>query len=122
MEHSEDPILANVFLVRSEHLNHQGHLFGGDMMAEIDTTAYCLLRKTYGDKMFVTRAADISFDRPARLGDVVVFRAAISRVGTTSVQVVVTGSVLDATICEARMAYVNVGPDGLKAPIQPDPS
>ena len=68
-------------MVRSEHLTHQGHLFGGDLMAEIDTVGYCLLRKKYGDKTLVTRAAEISFERPAQPGDVITFDAKIARVG-----------------------------------------
>ena len=114
---SYDQGLRNCFLVRSEHLNHEGHLFGGDMMAEIDTTAYCLLRQEYEDKTFVTRAAEVSFDRPARLGDVVVFEGRILNVGTTSVQVEVIGVVDGVSICSACMTYVNVGQDGKKAPV-----
>jgi uncharacterized protein (TIGR00369 family) len=114
---SYDQGLRNCFLVRPEHLNHEGHLFGGVMMAEIDTTAYCLLRQEYEDKSFVTRAAEISFDRPARLGDVVLFEAHILNVGSTSVQVEVTGLVDGVPICSTCMTYVNVGPDGKKAPL-----
>lgn len=109
--------LRNVFLVRSEHLNHQGHLFGGDLMAEIDTTAYCLLRQEYGQKVFVTRASEVSFERPARLGDTVVLEAEIHEVGTTSVQVEVIGEADRACVCRALMTYVNIGPDGKKAAI-----
>jgi acyl-CoA hydrolase len=105
------------FLVRSEHLNHEGHLFGGDLMTEIDTIAFCLLRQEYPDKAFVTRAVNIEFEQPASLGDVITFHAQIARVGTTSVQVEVTGTVGDSRISTAMMAYVNVGPDGKKAVI-----
>ena len=83
--------MTSVFLVRSEHLNHEGNLFGGDLMAEIDTIAYCLLREKYHDRSFVTRAAEISFERPASLGATIIFEAKVLRVGTTSVQVGVTG-------------------------------
>jgi len=106
-----------MFLVRSEHLNHQGHLFGGDLMAEIDTIAFCLLREEYEGKSFVTRAAEIGFEAPARLGDVIVFEAKIAQVGNTSVQVEVTGTVSGKRISTARLTYVNVGPDGSKQPI-----
>jgi uncharacterized protein (TIGR00369 family) len=109
--------LRSVFLVRSEHLNHHGQLFGGEMMAQIDTTAYCLLRQEYEDKMFVTRAAEISFERPAHIGDAVVFEARILNVGVTSVQVEVVGSVGGIAVCSACMTYVNIGPDGKKLPI-----
>jgi len=109
--------MKSVFLVRSEHLNHEGHLFGGDLMAEIDTVAFCLLRQKYGDKAFVTRAAEISFERPARLGDAINLEAEILRVGNTSIQVEVTCMVEGVHISTAKLVYVNVGPDGKKAAI-----
>ena len=105
------------FLVRTEHLNHQGHLFGGDLMAEIDTLGFCLMRERYRDKSFVTRAAEISFERPANLGDVITFQATLVHVGTTSAHVDVTGTVDGVRISTAKLIYVNIAPDGKKAPI-----
>lgn len=112
-----DESLRSVFLVRSEHLNHQGHLFGGEMMSQIDTAAFCVLREEYPDKTFVTRAAEISFERPANLGDVVSFEARILNMGHTSIQVEVAGEANGNPICSALMTYVNIGPDGRKIPI-----
>ncbi len=109
--------MKSMFLVRSEHLNHQGHLFGGDLMAESDTIGYCLLRQEYGHKAFVTRAAEISFDHPARLGDVIEFEAHLLKVGNTSVQVEVTGTVGKVQISSARLVYVSVGAKGEKTPV-----
>lgn len=106
-----------MFLVRSEHMTHQGHLFGGDLMAEIDTIGFCLLRERFGDKSLVTRAAEISFERPARLGDVITFEAQVARTGTTSVTVEVTGSVTGTRICSAKLVYVNIAADGHKKPL-----
>ena len=112
--------MKSMFLVRSEHLNHEGHLFGGDLMAEIDTIAYCLLRQEYGDKSFVTRAAEISFERPASLGDVITFEAKLLRVGTTSAHVEVVGAVAGQRLATATVVYVNVDADGKKAPLLPE--
>jgi acyl-CoA hydrolase len=109
--------MTSMFLVRSGHLNHQGHLFGGVLMAEIDTLGFCLVRETYAQQSFVTRAAEISFERPAVLGDVITFEGRIARVGVTSVTVEVTGAVGGARISFARVTYVNVSQDGRKAPI-----
>ncbi len=106
------------FLVRSEHLNHQGHLFGGDLMAEIDNIGFCFVRDRYRDKTFVTRAAEIEFEHPARIGDIITFEATLVHEGTTSVQVQVTGMVDDVRISSARLVYVNVGPEGAKQPIR----
>lgn len=112
--------IDSVFLVRSEHLNHQGHLFGGDLMAEIDLIGYCMIRKQFGAKTFVTRAAEISFEKPAHIGDAIVFHASIADTGRTSAHVTVTGKVDDVTICTATMTYVNLGPDGQKRPVNDD--
>lgn len=109
--------LRSVFLVRSGHLNHHGHLFGGEMMAQIDTAAYCLLREEYPDKTFVTRAAEINFEHPANLGDVVSFEARILNLGNTSIQVEVAGAANGHPISSALMTYVNIGADGKKTPI-----
>jgi acyl-CoA hydrolase len=87
------------------------------MMSQIDSTAYCVLREEYPDKSFVTRAAEIGFERPASLGDVVSFEARIHNVGNTSIQVEVAGSANGTPFCSALMTYVNVGTDGKKAPI-----
>jgi len=110
--------MNSMFLVRSEHLTHEGNLFGGDLMAEIDTIAYCLLREEYAGKAFVTRAAEVNFERPARLGDVITFEAKVLRVGNTSVQVEVIGSVGGQKICAAEVVFVRIGPDGRKAAIR----
>ena len=110
--------MKSVFMVRGEHLTHQGHLFGGDLMAEIDTVGYCLLRKKFGKKTLVTRAAEISFERPAQPGDVITFDAKVARVGNTSVVVDVVGTVGRRRISDAKLVYVNLGPDGRKAPIR----
>jgi acyl-CoA hydrolase len=109
------PRITSVFLVRSGHLNHQGNLFGGHLMAEIDTIGYCLIHQQYPQQAFVTRAAEITFDAPARLGDLVEFSASVEKRGTTSLQVGVIGAVEGQPICRARMVYVHVTADGKKA-------
>lgn len=109
--------LQSVFLVRSEHLNHQGHLFGGDLMAEIDTVAYCLLREVFGEMTFVTRAAEINFEKPARLGDAITFKATLDSIGKTSISVLVTGCVGKTCVCGAKMIYVNLDARGRKTPV-----
>lgn len=113
--------MKSMFLVRSEHLTHEGNLFGGDLMAEIDTIAYCMLRQEYAGKSFVTRAAEISFERPACLGDVITFEAEVLRVGNTSVQVGVTGTVSGRQICSAKVVFVHITGDGKKTRIDESP-
>ena len=68
-------------------------------------------------KVFVTRAAEIEFERPARLGEAITFTASIARIGLTSVCVEVHGAARGEQVCAARMTFVNVGPDGKKSPV-----
>ena len=110
--------MKSLFLVRSEHLTHEGTLFGGDLMAEIDTLGYCLLRTTYPGKSFVTRVAEIAFENPAKLGDVIVFEAKPIKEGTTSIHVEVTGVVADRRIAVAKVVFVRVDGQGRKMPIR----
>ncbi len=63
-------------------------------------------------------SAEIAFEKPARLGDVIAFDATVLKVGTTSVQVNVTGSVAGTQISSARLVFVNVGEDGRKAAVK----
>lgn len=112
------PITTHL-LVRAEHLNAAGHLFGGYLMGEIDTVAYCLLRTRYPSCAFVTRAARIEFVSPAPLGSVVRFDAVRGRVGRTSVEVEVTGGVDGREVARATMTFVRVV-DGRSAPVPCD--
>ena len=75
-------------LVRQEHLNQYGSLFGGRVLAVIDELAFIACARTYPGQNFVTRAVlDAEFHAPARLGDVIQFNYHMEHVGKTSVQV-----------------------------------
>ncbi len=104
----------SMFVVRASHLNHEGHLFGGELMAAMDEIGYCAARAAWPRGRFVTRAAEIQFVSPARLGDMVSFRADVAGTGTTSVRVAVTGCVGERLVGAATMTYVNLDPRGCK--------
>lgn len=78
-------------IVRQEHLNQYGNLFGGRVLAVIDELAFIACARTYPGRNFVTKAVlQAEFNAPARLGDVLEFDFGIDRVGHTSVHVGVT--------------------------------
>lgn len=84
-------------IVRQEHLNQYGSLFGGRVLAVIDELAFVACARTYPGRNFVTRAVnDAEFRAPARLGDLLEFRFAVERVGTTSVTVRVRMEIVGA--------------------------
>jgi len=75
-------------IVRHEHLNQYGNLFGGSVLAVIDELAFIACSRTYPGRNFVTRAIqNAEFHAPAHLGDLLEFNFGIERVGRTSVQV-----------------------------------
>ncbi|HBA82943.1 MAG TPA: acyl-CoA thioesterase [Verrucomicrobia bacterium] len=75
-------------IVRQEHLNQYGYLFGGHVLSVIDGLAYIASVRTFPGRNFVTRAIEhAEFMAPARLGDLIEFQFGVERVGITSVVV-----------------------------------
>ena len=84
-------------IVRQEHLNQYGNLFGGHVLGVIDELAFIACARTYPGRNFLTRAVrDAEFTVPARLGALLQFDFGIERVGNTSVQVGVTMRIVPA--------------------------
>jgi acyl-CoA hydrolase len=75
-------------IVRQEHLNQYGNLFGGRVLSVVDELAFIACARTYPGRNFVTRALrQAEFSAPARLGDILQFDFGIDKVGRTSVRV-----------------------------------
>jgi acyl-CoA hydrolase len=75
-------------VVRQEHLNQYGNLFGGRVLSVIDELAFVACARTYPKNNFVTRVVeDAAFISPAVLGDLLEFNFGIEKVGRTSVRV-----------------------------------
>ncbi len=73
-------------LIRPEHLNHNGHLFGGYMLLWVDEYAYIAALEEFPDARFVTRAMDtVSFTQSVSNGDVITFDINRVKTGHTSV-------------------------------------
>ena len=79
--------------VRSEHLNHYGYLFGGEMLKWVDEFAYITAIREFPLHRFVTRAMDAaSFTRSVRNGARLKSHAERLRLGHTSVTYAITVS------------------------------
>ena len=112
-------------IVRQEHLNQYGNLFGGRVLAVIDELAFIACARTYPGRNFVTRAVqDAEFTAPARLGDALEFRFGVEGVGRTSVRVRVemlihnTRTGQTAPSFNGRVVMVCVDESGRPAPVQ----
>lgn len=112
-------------IVRQEHLNQYGNLFGGAVLAVIDELAFIACARTFPGKNFVTRAVDnAQFTAPARLGDILEFRFGIERVGRTSISVRVcvvvyagrTGN--ESTTFDGHVTMVCVDEQGSPVPVK----
>ncbi|MFH1516079.1 MAG: acyl-CoA thioesterase, partial [bacterium] len=78
--------MENHQLVRTEHLNHKGNLFGGQMLLWVDECAYMAARKDYPDLKLVTRAiSDVQFRKSIPNGSVLNISCTKNRIGKTSV-------------------------------------
>jgi uncharacterized protein (TIGR00369 family) len=80
--------METTFIVRPEHLNHAGTLFGGYMMQFADECAYMAATLTFPNTQFVTKLfGQFDFLAAAQAGDIVTIKAEVVKKGTTSCEV-----------------------------------
>ena len=96
-------------VVRQEHLNQYGSLFGGYLLAMIDELAFVACVKTYPGKNFVTRALkDVEFHAPAHLGDVLEVNAHLEQVGRSSCRVRVQVFIAESRSGQRQLTFDGV--------------
>ncbi len=85
-------------LVRPEHMNAAGALFGGVMLAWIDEAAAIAARQLFHTPRFATVAikGGVEFRHPVYLGDLVLLRSTLIKVGRTSIAFRVEAEVFDS--------------------------
>jgi acyl-CoA hydrolase len=113
-------------IVRMEHLNHHGNLFGGQMLKWVDENAWLVAAKEYPGCMLVTRAMDdISFRHPVPVGSILRFDARETRHGRTSLSYSVDvwsdepGATEEKLVFSTSVTFACVDCEGNKAPIPP---
>jgi len=80
-------MMRNHQLVRPEHLNHFGFLFGGYMLQWVDEVSWIAATSDYPGCRFVTIAMDrVEFRKSVKEGTVLMFDVEKAGVGRTSVQ------------------------------------
>jgi acyl-CoA hydrolase len=111
-------------IVRQEHLNQFGSLFGGRVLAVIDELAFIACARTYPGRNFVTRAVqNAEFTAPAHLGDMLEFNFGIASVVRTSVHVRVEMVIHAQHTGEAKKSFdgtvvmVSVDESGRPSPV-----
>ncbi len=73
-------------LVRTEHLNHYGRLFGGQLLRWVDEFAWVAATRQFPGCKFVTRALkNVEFRHQVGNGAILNFKIELSSQGVTSV-------------------------------------
>jgi len=113
-------------VVRQEHLNQYGSLFGGRVLSVIDELAFVACSRAYPGRNFLTRAVhNAEFTAPAKLGDALEFNCVIESIGRTSVRVRVEMIIHDGHTGDARKSFdglvvmVCVNSAGIPTPVEP---
>ena len=108
-------------LVRPEHLNHFGFLFGGQLLKWVDEYAWLAASHDFPQSRLVTRALDkIDFKTQVANGSILRFIIEQTRKGSTSAtyQVEVTGRAPEAksetAVFSTTVTYVAVDKNGKK--------
>lgn len=69
--------------------NFNGDIFGGWVMAQVDIAASVLPTRYAGGRMSTVAVNEFVFKQPVHVGDVLSFYSKITRIGRTSIQVLV---------------------------------
>ena len=108
-------------LVRPEHLNHHGYLFGGQLLKWVDEYAWLAAARDYPGCTIVTKAmADIHFSRRVCNGAILRFEISHFKQGNSSVtyNVVVFASSQECPdevmVFSTQVTFVAVGKNGEK--------
>ena len=82
-----DSLTEQQYLVRPTHINHNGRLFGGQLLKWIDEIAGIVAIR-HANTLVTTAAIDnLQFTAPAYEGDMIFMRAYITYVGRSSMEV-----------------------------------
>jgi acyl-CoA hydrolase len=115
-------------LVRTEHLNHNEKLFGGQLLKWVDEFAWLAAARDFCGSILVTRAMDNSeFRHSVPNGSILRFHIEQKHVGTTSVLYSVDvfadmpGSSEESLIFSNCVTFVAVDKDGNKTPLKQNP-
>lgn len=88
MKKTNQFILTYRKLVKSDDLNHTGHLFGGRLLQWADEAAVLYAMCQLGSHSVVTlKLSEVIFKNPARSGDILEFWTRKSKIGGTSLGV-----------------------------------
>ncbi len=116
--------MENYIIVRPEHLNQHGHLFGGQMLRWIDEFCWIAATIDFPDRKLVTRAmGDTIFSRGIPNGSILRFDTRQKKVGFSSATYICDVYIMDSKeenktpVFTTTITFTAVGKDGKKTSI-----
>ncbi len=113
--------MDNYAIVRPEHLNHHGVLFGGQLLLWVDEQAWMVAALDFPGYRLVTRAMERSeFRTPVLSGSILRFRILPSHRGESSVTYAVgvyadaPGTATEKLVFSNHVTFVSVDDQGRK--------
>lgn len=120
----QDHVLVMKVLPMPADANANGDIFGGWVMAQVDTATAVLAARYTRGRMATVAVNQFVFKQPVRVGDILSFYAKVDRIGHTSIT-------LDASVyaerirrqghyikvTEATLTYVAIDDNGRPRPI-----
>ena len=117
--------LISTHSVMTIDIGVHGNLFGGRLMAWIDTAAAVFAKQKVRSFSVVTKkVSEMIFVKPARVNNLLKIYGEIVHIGNTSITVNVEARRLDVVTCEEELmctttlVFVNIGEDGKPKPIK----
>ena len=116
--------MNNYAIVRQEHLNHYGFLFGGALLKWVDEYAWLVASRDFSGCPLVTVGMNnIGFRRPVLNGSILRFNIRPDKQGTTSIQYTVTvyadppGANEETIVFSTTITFAHVDKKGDKQPL-----
>lgn len=92
-----DSATEQVYIIRSQHINSYGRLFGGYLMQWMDELAAIVSRRHCGSEVTTAAVDNLNFKAGAYMGDMVALVGKLVYVGRTSMEVRIDAYVEDQT-------------------------
>lgn len=116
--------MNNFTIVRTEHLNHHGYLFGGAMLGWVDEYAWLVASRDFPGCSLVTMGMnDIQFKYRVQNGSILRFQIEPLRLGNSSVTYTVQvfadepGASQEVRVFSTEITFVRVDENGQKTPL-----
>jgi acyl-CoA hydrolase len=120
--------MDNYTIVRNEHLNHHGYLFGGTLLSWVDEFAWIFASLDFPGCTLVTVGMDqVSFKERVESGSILHFNILPSKRGTSSVSYTVNvfadapGATEEKAVFSTKVTFVRIDAEGRKCPLPSTP-